>query len=64
MPTIMNAANEVSVELFLHNKIKFLQIGDIIEESMLKFTNSDKIDLDSILEIDFKVREEIKRIHS
>lgn len=64
MPTIMNAANEVSVELFLNNKIKFLQIGDIVEESMINFANKDKIDLESILEIDFRVREKINRNHS
>jgi len=61
MPTIMNAANEVSVELFLKNKIKFLEIGNIIEESMIKFDNRDKVELESILEMDFRVREDIKR---
>ena len=64
MPTIMNAANEVSVELFLNKRIKFLQIGDIVEESMIKFSNRDKVNLESILEMDFRVREEIKRVHS
>ena len=39
MPTIMNAANEVAVELFLDKKIKFLQIEDIIEKCMMKFEN-------------------------
>jgi len=63
MPTIMNAANEISVDLFLNKKIKFLQIGNIVEESMIKFDNRNKIDLESILEMDFKVREEIKRIY-
>ena len=64
MPAIMNAANEVSVELFLNKKIRFLQIGDIVEESMMKFVSRDKVDLESILEINFKVKEQIKRIHS
>jgi 1-deoxy-D-xylulose-5-phosphate reductoisomerase len=35
MPCIMNAANEVAVEAFLQEKIGFLQIAEIIEQSML-----------------------------
>lgn len=34
MPTVLNAANEVAVELFLKEKIKFLDIYKIIEDSM------------------------------
>ena len=34
MPTILNGANEAAVELFLNEKIKFLQIADIIEKCM------------------------------
>jgi 1-deoxy-D-xylulose-5-phosphate reductoisomerase len=36
MPCIMNAANEVAVELFLQDKIGFLQMSDLIEETMAK----------------------------
>ncbi len=34
MPCVMNAANEVAVEVFLNGDIGFLQMSDIIEESM------------------------------
>lgn len=34
MPTVFNAANEIAVELFLKNKIKFLDIYKIIEQAM------------------------------
>lgn len=34
MPTVFNAANEKAVALFLDNKIKFLQIYDLIRSSM------------------------------
>jgi 1-deoxy-D-xylulose-5-phosphate reductoisomerase len=34
LPCIMNAANEVAVEAFLEEKIGFLQIPEIIEQSM------------------------------
>ncbi len=38
MPCIMNAANEVAVDAFLHHKVRFLQIPDIIEKVMSKIT--------------------------
>ena len=38
MPCIMNAANEVAVDAFLHHKARFLQIPDIIEKVMSKIT--------------------------
>lgn len=34
MPCIVNAANEVAVAAFLHDKISFLGMSDVIEESM------------------------------
>ena len=34
LPCIMNAANEVAVDAFLKGKIKFLQIPEIIEQTM------------------------------
>ena len=37
MPTILNGANEEAVSLFLDEKIKFLQIGDIIEKAIENF---------------------------
>ncbi len=36
MPCILNAANEVVVEAFLHDRIGFLEMSDVIEQSMLK----------------------------
>ena len=36
MPCVFNAANEVAVGAFLRDEIKFLDIYDIIEETMLK----------------------------
>ncbi|MCK9254171.1 MAG: 1-deoxy-D-xylulose-5-phosphate reductoisomerase [Bacteroidales bacterium] len=35
-PCVMNAANEIAVELFLQEKISFLGISDLIEESLAK----------------------------
>ena len=60
MPAIMNAANEVAVELFLVHKIKYLGIEDIIEKCMNKFEHSINPNLEEILEIDLKVREYVR----
>jgi 1-deoxy-D-xylulose-5-phosphate reductoisomerase len=57
MPTILNAANEVAVELFLENKIKFLQIADIIEECMNGFSCSSRFTVEDILKTDSDVRQ-------
>lgn len=59
LPTILNASNEVAVELFLENKISFLQIQDIIEESLGKFKYEKNIDVDIILDTDKKVKKYI-----
>ncbi|MFT5871599.1 MAG: 1-deoxy-D-xylulose-5-phosphate reductoisomerase [Clostridium sp.] len=60
MPAIMNAANEVAVELFLDCKIKYLEIEDIIEKCMNKFEHFINPNIEEILEIDLKVREYIR----
>lgn len=58
MPTVLNGANEAAVELFLCEKIKFLQISDIIEECMEVFKNEAKkeLNLENIIELDKKVK--------
>lgn len=38
MPTVLNAANEKAVALFLDKKISFLQIAELIEQCMQKHT--------------------------
>lgn len=57
MPAIYNGANEIAVELFLDNKIKYLQIEEIIRKAMDKFEYIQNPDLDEVLNIDKKVRE-------
>ncbi|MCI5501876.1 MAG: 1-deoxy-D-xylulose-5-phosphate reductoisomerase [Lachnospiraceae bacterium] len=55
MPTVLNAANEKAVALFLDRKIKYLQIADIIEECMMKHSIVDNPSLEEILEIEQRV---------
>lgn len=50
MPTVLNAANEKAVSLFLNEDIKFLQIYDIIEKCMDNHTVIANPSLDDILE--------------
>lgn len=61
-PTILNGANEEAVALLLDEKIKFLQIAEIIEDCMNVFKDNyyDEITLDSVIELDKKVREYIR----
>ena len=49
MPTVFNAANEKAVALFLDNKIKFLDIYDIIWDCMENATFIENPDVDEIL---------------
>jgi 1-deoxy-D-xylulose-5-phosphate reductoisomerase len=57
--TVLNASDEVSVELFIKKRIKFTQIADIIKASLKKFEPYDNPfpSLDEIINTDVKVRE-------
>lgn len=61
-PTILNASNEIAVNAFLHNEIKFLDISAVILEALNKIEAVDNPDLDEIIEIDYKTREFSKEI--
>ena len=52
MPTVFNAANVLAVKKFLQRKIGFLDIYDIIGQSMERHTLVREPDLDQILEIE------------
>lgn len=63
MPTVLNAANEVAVDLFLNGKIRFLDIYSIIEEAMdthqiINLDNEAALEL--IKEIDKETRIRVK----
>lgn len=52
LPTVLNAANEEAVALFLEGKIKFLQIEEWIERALHKHKVIKEPSLEEILEID------------
>lgn len=56
MPCVFNAANEVAVGAFLQGKIRFLDIYDIIEETMMKTECVLSPTLDELFEEDSRAR--------
>jgi len=56
MPAIMNAANEIAVENFLSNKIKFTEIASLIEKTMEKDFYIKEPTYDDLLITDKEVR--------
>ncbi|ARJ40064.1 1-deoxy-D-xylulose-5-phosphate reductoisomerase [Sporosarcina ureae] len=59
MPTAMNAANEVAVQLFMEGHISFLQIEEIIEEMMQQHQTIQNPNLEEILETDRNTRKKV-----
>ncbi len=58
-PVVMNAANEVAVDLFLKRKINFHEISEIIETQLNKHTNKQEYNLADIVQIDTITRNNI-----
>lgn len=62
MPTVFNAANEKAVALFLDEKIKFLQIYDLIEACMDNHKPIDNPNVEQILEAEQECYEYINTL--
>jgi len=56
-PAVLNASNEIAVQRFLNREITYIQIPNVIESSLSKLANGQKIDTNSLLEIDAETRE-------
>ncbi len=52
MPTVLNAANEIAVDAFLNEQVRFTDIPVIIEACMKQFNAEDANDLEHILQTD------------
>ncbi len=50
VPTVFNAANERAVAKFLHNKIKFLEIPEIVSEAMMNVDFISNPTIEQVLE--------------
>ena len=56
MPTVLNAANEVAVDAFLNEKVRFTDIAVIIERSMAQFQPDSADTLEMVLDADRQAR--------
>lgn len=61
MPTVFNAANEKAVELFLHEKIRFTDIADLIGQAMEQHRAIQNPNVEEILEAEAEAHECVMR---
>ncbi|MBN2267903.1 MAG: 1-deoxy-D-xylulose-5-phosphate reductoisomerase [Acholeplasmataceae bacterium] len=59
LPTVMNAANEAAVKLFLEDKISFLDIEKIVIEEVNAFQNINNPSLDDIIQCDDMIQKKV-----
>lgn len=59
MPAVLNGANEACVELFLQDRIKYLDIPEFISRAMEDFDNKSLITVEDILAADRYSREKV-----
>lgn len=64
MPCVLNASNEIAVEYFLNEKIKFNDIPKIVYKTMEYYKNKNKLDysLEDVLQSDKFVRDYAKNL--
>ncbi|WP_421901199.1 1-deoxy-D-xylulose-5-phosphate reductoisomerase [Maridesulfovibrio sp.] len=58
-PIVLNAANEVAVDLFLKEKIRFLDIPAIIGKALDSHAGCDVSEAGAVLELDIKTRRDV-----
>jgi 1-deoxy-D-xylulose-5-phosphate reductoisomerase len=61
-PVILNAANEVAVESFLMERLSFVDIPVVIEETLARVTAGDDLSLEAVLESDSRAREVARQL--
>ncbi|MDN7241249.1 1-deoxy-D-xylulose-5-phosphate reductoisomerase [Planococcus sp. N028] len=62
MTTVLNAANEQAVAMFLNEQIKFLQIEELIERAMNEHAPIYSPDLETILNVDSQTRKSVENM--
>lgn len=64
MPCVLNASNEIAVEYFLNEKIKFIDIPKIVYKTMEEYKSKNKLDynLEDVLQSDKFAREFAKNL--
>ena len=61
-PVVLNGANEVLVDLFLHGKIRFIDIQNFLIQMMEVHQTKRNLDLETILEEDMRGREDVRKL--
>ena len=61
-PVVFNGANEVLVDLFLHGKIRFIDIQNFLIQMMEAHQTKRNLDLETILEEDMRGREDVRKL--
>ena len=61
-PVVLNGANEVLVDLFLHGKIRFIDIQNFLIQMMESHQTKRNLDLETILEEDMRGREDVRKL--
>jgi 1-deoxy-D-xylulose-5-phosphate reductoisomerase len=64
MPAVLNAANEVAVELFLQGRIRFTDIPRIVEQCMKDHAVREPDSIDEILDVDRQTRIRAREVAS
>lgn len=54
---VLNAANEMAVDLFLKDKIRFIEIPDLVEEALETFEDRHVYSLSEVIDLDLEVKE-------
>ena len=64
MPCVLNASNEIAVEYFLNEKIKFTEIPKIVYKTIEEYKSKNKLDynLEDVLQADKFAREFAKNL--
>ena len=55
-PTVLNAANEIAVQAFLERRILFTQIGQVVENTLSKYSFSEPVTLQDVQDTDKRAR--------
>jgi len=63
LPCVMNAANEAAVELFLKEKISFLDIETIVFDTVNNYKNISNPSIDDIIRVDKEIYSSIIKRH-
>ena len=61
-PVVLNGANEVLVDMFLHGKIRFIDIQDTLEKVLNEHVPKFGLDLEGVLEEDRKIRDHVRNL--